>query len=176
MKKLLLFALLTILASTSIAGTMSTRKYIEPVAPWYPPAEIVESKPIVQPVMITNVVEKEKPKPSEGLFIGIHEIYPTVGYDFGNFTTEIGYNSVGSNQSGLLNVTCPVYKSEDKWTTLMLGASYYPGTTPLTGISVGAKINLTESAAITAYIYPYKAGGSGDPITSSSAIGFRLFI
>ncbi|MEA3493762.1 MAG: hypothetical protein U9R38_05190 [Candidatus Margulisiibacteriota bacterium] len=174
MKKLFLFALLTILASSCFAGTMSTKKDIRSVLEYRHPADIVESQPIVQPTIITNVVEKEKPKPSEGFYTGFSEIYPILGYDFGDLSAELGFTSIAGDRSGIIKADWTFWRSKDKYTELKLAGAMYPGTAPLYGLLIGVEQYLTPSLSISGYIVPIKTG-DGVEILSSSAIGMRLY-
>lgn len=177
MKKLLICLMILSFSVPCLAGSMSSKKDINPVTAYEAPTfrEVLESEqPAREVKIITKVVEKEKPMPSNGFYTGFSENYPVLGYDFGDLTAEIGYTSIASNQSGIIKGDWTFYRSEDKYTELKLAGAIYPGTAPLYGILIGAEQYLTPSISISGYIAPIKTGDGVD-IISSSAIGTKLY-
>jgi len=180
MKKLLIFALLTILSVPSFAGGMSSKKDIRRANEYQAPSEVrrtLESEkpaPGTRYIRETKYIEKEKLAPSQGFYTGFSENYPVLGYDFGDLSAEIGYTSIAEDQSGLIKGDWTFWRSEDKYTELKIAGAVYPGTVPLYGVLIGAEQYLTSSISISGYIAPIKTGDSME-IISSSAIGGRIY-
>ena len=128
-------------------------KVIETVKPYVPPAPVYEKEEpaeIIVHEIVTRVDEPKTPA-KHGLFLGIYNQFPTMGYDFDGNQFEIGYLNDNGDQQGLIKGSIRLAESKDGYSLSNIGAIFLPGVadSPNIGVFIGAEQFLSPSISLT---------------------------
>ena len=175
-KTIAVIVCLMLLCGLASAGGMSTKKPINPVTEWSDPWEVSDAQPIkVQTIekIITKEIVREKPDPSQGFATALHGSYPGLIFKTGILEGGVYYTKVRGDQSGIINGAVVLHRSDDRYTELKLGASFYSGLANLNyGIYGELEQYLTDYASAVGIIYILRDNDS----LSEAMVGGRWYL
>lgn len=151
-------------------------KTIETVKPYIPPAPSYEKEEPAEIIVheIVTRVDEPKPLPKHGLFLGIYDRLPTIGYDFDGKQLEIGYLNDNGDQQGLIKGAIRLTESKDGYSLSNIGVIFLPGVanSPNLGAFVGVEQFVAPNISLTGDIVAL--AGNNKSIVPRGTFGAKI--